>query len=36
VGRTLIKRAAKKAGLDREIIKVYYKGNVRHEEVKIF
>ena len=32
----LIKRAAKKAGLDREIIKVYYKGNTRHEEVKKF
>lgn len=32
----LIKRAAKKAGLDREVVKVYYNGNTRHEEVKKF
>ncbi len=32
----LIKRAAKKAGLDREVMKVYYNGNTRHEEVKKF
>ena len=32
----LLKRAAKKAGLDREVVLIYYKGNTRIEEVKKF
>ena len=32
----LLKRAAKKAGLDREVVLIHYKGNTRTEEVKKF
>ena len=31
-----LKEAAKKAGLDREVVLVHYQGNTRHEEVKKF
>jgi integrase len=32
----LLKRAAEKAGLDREVVLIHYKGNTRTEEVKKF
>ena len=32
----LLKKAAKKVGLDREVVLVYYQGNTRTEEVKKF
>ena len=32
----LLKEAAKIAGLDKEVIQIYYQGNTRHEEVKKF
>lgn len=32
----LLKVAAKKAGLDKEVVQIYYQGNIRHEEVKKF
>lgn len=32
----LLKEAAKKAGLDREVVLIHYQGNTRHEEVKKF
>lgn len=31
-----LKEAAKKAGLDREVVLIHYRGNTRHEEVKKF
>ena len=32
----LLKEAAKKAGLDREVVLIHYQGNIRKEEVKKF
>lgn len=32
----LLKEAAKKAGLDKEVVQIYYQGTTRHEEVKKF
>lgn len=32
----LLKEAAKKAGLDKEVVQIYYQGVTRHEEVKKF
>lgn len=32
----LLKEAAKKAGLDKEVVQIYYQGTTRHEEVNKF